>query len=355
MKNQIYFLLILSVFFFACKKDDNVEIEEPKTEVTEPKDEEDTFKPFIFTMRVTEDDLSVNIPTNSDYEYAYQVDWGDSTTSQENGKAQHSYQTTGDYQIKITGTFPAIYFFEDSEFYNTQLISVQQWGDFIWESMEVAFYHCENLKELPLESPNLSLVTNMERMFSSAKIFNQDISIWNVSNVNKMGGMFWDAKNFNQDISSWDVSNVTDMSWMFLNAQNFNQDISNWDVSNVKDMNSMFEDAYSFNQDISSWDVSNVTDMSWMFLNAQNFNQDISNWNVSNVTNMGSMFEDAYNFNQNISSWNVSNVTDMSWMFWGARNFNQDISGWNVTKVQDYEDFSTDSALTPENLPKFGN
>ena len=53
---------------------------------------------------------------------------------------------------------------------------------------------------------------------------------------------------------------------MFLSCKLFNQDISNWDVSNVKNMNSMFFGCENFNQDISGWDVSNVTDMRNMFL-----------------------------------------------------------------------------------------
>jgi surface protein len=60
------------------------------------------------------------------------------------------------------------------------------------------------------------------------------------------------AKVFNQDISNWDVSNVTNMRVMF-NAENtihpgsnFNQDLSTWQVDNVSD-------CYIFSEGNNSW------------------------------------------------------------------------------------------------------
>ena len=53
--------------------------------------------------------------------------------------------------------------------------------------------------------------------------------------------MFYGCKLFNYDISSWDVSNATYMNCMFLECESFNQDISVWDVSNVKSMKQIFD------------------------------------------------------------------------------------------------------------------
>ena len=46
-----------------------------------------------------------------------------------------------------------------------------------------------------------------------------------------MHSMFKDAKLFNKDISNWDVSNVTNMDFMFQDALAFNQDLSGWRMS----------------------------------------------------------------------------------------------------------------------------
>jgi surface protein len=137
----------------------------------------------------------------------------------------------------------------------------------------------------PIDSWDVSSVTNMERMFFAAESFNQPIGSWDVSNVTNMEGMFGGTP-FNQPIGSWDVSSVTTMQSMFNGASSFNQDISSWDVSSVTDMNYMFGDAGAFNQQIILWDVSSVTDMTRMFLGASAFNQDLSNWCVSNIPSL---------------------------------------------------------------------
>merc|ERR1719174_2977525 len=76
-----------------------------------------------------------------------------------------------------------------------------------------------------------------------------------------MNSMFRDAKVFNGDISKWDVSGVTNMNSMFRDAKAFNGDISEWNVSLVSNMNDIFFQATAFNGNISKWDVVGVTDV----------------------------------------------------------------------------------------------
>ena len=216
--------------------------------------------------------------------------------------------------------------------------------------MESAFHGANQFNVDAEDTPNLSQVTTMHRMFLIASAFNQDIGSWDVSNVTNMQYMFNNATAFNQDIGSWDVSNVTNMQYMFNSAYVFNQDIGSWDVSNVTTMLRMFHNAYVFNQDIGSWDVSNVTNMQAMFFNASAFNQDIGSWNVSKVTDMQGMFASALAFNQDIGSWNVSKVTDMKNMFNFASAFNQDIGSWDVSKVTTMlRMFTSADALSEDN------
>ena len=329
--------------------------------------------PFVTTWKTDNDGVSCNtcitIPTFPGETYNYEVDWNydgvtfDVDESGITGDATHDYGVAGTYTVAIRGEFPRIYINGQIVSANNEgqkLITVNQWGDIIWSSMDEAFSGCGNLLSVDESSPNLSNVLSTNSMFRSAANFNSDISNWNVSSVTDMSLMFYGATNFDSNLSSWDVSNVTDMnamffeatnfdsdvsSWnvnnvtnmrsMFNSATNFKSDISNWNVENVVDMNQMFRDASNFDSDISNWKVNNVEDMTSMFLGATLFDSEISNWDVSNVTSMRSMFNRATNFNSDISSWNVSNVENMSFMFFLATSFNSDISNWNVGNVED--------------------
>ncbi|MDF9801261.1 surface protein [Catalinimonas alkaloidigena] len=287
-------------------------------------------RPFISTWNISSD-LQITIPTKGEG-YNYIVDWGDGKVDiGVTGNISHIYDSTRIYTVSITGDFPHIYFNNEGD--KDKILTVEQWGDIQWKSMESAFSGCSNLTIPATDRPDLSNVTNMSSMFYYAESFNQDISSWDVSSVTNMSKTFYRAVKFNQKINSWDVRNVTDMSYMFLFARDFNQAISDWNVSNVTKMYSMFHYAESFNQYIGNWNVSNVTDMRYMFYYAKSFNQYIGNWDVSNVTSMDHMFSHATRFNQDIGNWDVSNVTSMGSMFTYASFFNQHLDNWDVSNV----------------------
>jgi len=328
-------------------------------------------KPFITTWRtdvyggITSDD-QIMITTSGEG-YDYQVDWGDNTIDEHvSGDITHTYATVGTYTVTISGSFPQIYFplaIDDGDggalYYSDahKLLSVEQWGDNQWRSMEKAFAGCESLVVNAIDTPDISEVTDMSWMFARAIIFNHDISHWDVSNVTNMSYMFQYTALFDQDLSSWDVSNVTNMEGMFSGGQGywgyahpsaFSKNINTWDVSNVTNMSYMFRGAGAFNGDLSNWDVSNVTDMSYMFWSVWRaetvFNRDISNWDVSNVTNMNGMFLNASRFEQNIGNWDVANVTNMDAMFKGVtlstNNYDALLKGWSSLPLQDGINFS---------------
>ena len=295
---------------------------------------------FVTTWRTISDNERITIPTftgteTEDEIYDYTVYWGDgAVTRNHTGDADHTYASAGDYEVRISGTFPRIYFNDEGD--KEKIIAVNQWGeDRAWTSMENAFYGAVHLAGQATDTPDLSGVTNMAFMFRGARAFNQDIGNWDVDNVTNMNQMFLNARAFNQNIGNWDVGNVTNMRFMFSLATAFNQNIGDWNVGNVTDMASMFQNARDFNGPIGDWDVSNVTDMNFMFSAASDFNRPIGDWDVGNVTDMTSMFQQANAFNQNIGDWDVSNVTDMESMFFLATPFNQDVGDWDVSNVTD--------------------
>lgn len=262
----------------------------------------------------------------------YTVEWGDgSSDSNVSGPIAHTYASAGIYTVSISGDFPRIISGTNTD--AEKLLTIEQWGDIKWQSMNQAFSNCRNMSNNATDIPNLSSVTNMSLMFLNATTFNSDIGSWDVSAVTNMNNMFNNASSFNQNIGNWNVSTVTNMNAMFQGATAFNQDIGSWDVSAVTDMSYMFNQASIFNQDIGNWNVSSVTSMVRMFNRASAFNQNIGNWDVSAVTNMSQMFERANAFNQNIGTWDVSAVTNMVYMFSLASAFNQDIGSWDVSAV----------------------
>lgn len=307
---------------------------------------------------------SVTIPTQGE-NYNYDVDWENDGTFDDfgvTGNITHDYGIIGTYTIAIRGSFPRIYFYNSPE--SLKILSVQQWGNINWKSMEFAFHGCANLTLNATDIPNLTSIKSFKGMFQHARNFNGNINNWNTSNVENMSEMFAEASNFNQPLNNWDVSKVTDMSSMFFMVEKFNQPLNNWNVSNVTNMTAMFDHAKNFNQPLNNWNVYKVTNMRRMFSNAESFNQNLSEWNVSNVLNMYSMFSFTKQFNGNISSWNTEKVTNMGEMFRQAVAFNNDISRWDVSNVtnmyamfynstifnQDVSDWDTSNVTNMEGL-----
>ena len=287
----------------------------------------------FITIWNTQGSNNIAIPVNPNYTYNYTVDWGDGTVeSGITAGAFHIYSSPGIYNVSITGDFPAIYF-NNSGSNKDKIISIAQWGDIEWLSMNSAFQGCTNLSGVITDVPDLSQVTDMREMFAGARKFNEGLDDWDVSSVTNMAGMFNNARDFNGDISSWDVSSVTSMGSMFRSAYDFNQDIGNWDVSSVIDMSGMFAFADAFNQAIGGWETLSLTDSNYMFYDADSFNQDLNGWETALVTNMSEMFANARAFNGDIGSWDVSSVTNMDSMFLQAEDFNQDIGNWDVSAV----------------------
>lgn len=104
-----------------------------------------------------------------------------------------------------------------------------------------------NLGQCNITVPNAlpAWMTDLTNMFSGARQFNQDISMWDTSHVTKMTSMFSTCDDFNQDISKWDVSKVTNMDYMFDGAESFNQDLSGWCVHSITSAPASFDNGTS--------------------------------------------------------------------------------------------------------------
>ncbi len=308
------------------------------------------------TLPGTSSSNQITIPTNPAYTYSYTIDWGDGMTDTGvTGDITHTYSAAGSQTISISGNFPAIYFNNAGD--RRKIIEITGWGNIQWQSMENAFYGCENLNFDAITAPDLSQVTSLKNTFRKCSSFNGVLNLWDLSTITDISGMFYTASIFNRPLDNWNVINVTDMSDTFNEADDFNEPINGWNTGNVTNMARMFRRARAFNQNINSWNVAQVTDMSntfedckmnfplnlWIVDNVttmesmfegSRFDKPIDNWNTSNVTNMAGMFAES-DFNHPLAGFDVEGVTDMSRMFYYNDHFNQPINNWNVSNVTD--------------------
>ena len=140
---------------------------------------------FTISWKTTTTNETIRIPTKggdkaSDYDFW--IDWEDGTVENitgDNPNPSHTYTTADTFTVKITGTFPHFYLNSDTEI-KDKLLSVEQWGNIAWESMNSAFYGASNLTLNATDTPDLSNVRDMSSMFSGSTAFNGDISNWNV-------------------------------------------------------------------------------------------------------------------------------------------------------------------------------
>jgi surface protein len=200
----------------------------------------------------------IKLPLEGSGTYNFLIEWGDGQSETiTSSTALHTYATSGQYTVVITGTLIGWRFNRAGD--KLKLLDIKQWGTMRLGNSGSYFAGVTNLVGTAVDNLDLTGTANMFSMFSEASNFNGAIGGWDMSGVTKTEYMFDLAVVFNQDISGWDVSQVTDFQGMFYTANAFNQDISGWDVSSATDMVEMFAEAASFDRDISGWCVNRIS------------------------------------------------------------------------------------------------
>ncbi len=199
-------------------------------------------RPFITTWQTTTANEAITIPTTGGG-YNYTVDWGDGTiTTGETGNATHTYVAPGIYTVSITGDFPRIYFNTNGNPTATdnsaKILTIEQWGNNPWTSMERAFTGCINLTGNFSDIPDLSNVTNTAVMFATCRLFNSNINNWDMGNVTNMEFMFQNNGSFDQPLDSWDVTSLTNATNMLqgvtLSTANYDALLIGWNSQNLQ-------------------------------------------------------------------------------------------------------------------------
>jgi len=336
--------------------------------------------PFISTWRTTNTSTGsststqVKLPLINSGTYNFVVNWGDGNsdtiTTWNQAETTHTYASSGDYTITITGQIEGFSFLGTGD--RLKILDIQNWGSalFLANSNQNlgCFYLCSNLNvsatdNLSLNSGphnsffrnctslignssfnnwDMSGVTSFTRFFEGCTTFNQAIGNWNVSNSVSFVYFLNGCTQFNQDVGAWNIGSATNISGMFRFCTAFNNggssSINGWNTSNVTVMGGVnlgiFESCTNFNQPIGNWDISGVTSLNSVFRSATNFNQDISSWVTSQVTNMGFTFSANNSFSSTgIGSWDVSGVTSFGQCFLNNGSFNLNIGSWNLVSA----------------------
>lgn len=219
----------------------------------------DSTTAFITTWRTTTPSESITLYTDggatvSDFDAI--IDWGDGTVEQITGDdpdPSHSYTTAGDYEVRISGTFPHLDLTDNADLFtygnnpgyaqnSAKLIGLKQWGNIAWESMENMFYQTPNLVSYTAtDAPDVSLASSMEGMFAFTGLTMADLSGWDVSTITNFANMFTNATSFNGDVSGWtfssapySVANGLNFTGMFNLASSFTgTGVAGWNVGNA--------------------------------------------------------------------------------------------------------------------------
>ena len=275
---------------------------------------------FAMIVATTTASETFTIPCQNAGTFNAGIDWGDgqvsTITAYNDAALTHTYATAGDHVIRITGTFPNIYFNNGGD--KLKVKSVENLGEVGWTKLNRAFYGCTNLTSFTAGTTDTSAVTDMTIMFyGCTSLTTLDVSSFNTALVTNLSLMFYGCSSVTTlDVSSFNTALVTDLSLMFYNCASVTTlDVSGFNTASVTTMNGMFRACTS------------VTAL------------DVSGFNTALVTNMDSMFNGCSSVTAlDVSSFNTALVTNMSLMFWGCSSVTDiigvdtfDIGGLNST------------------------
>ncbi len=127
------------------------------------------FKITIDTTQAGSASDTFVLPLASGSTYDFLVDWGDgsSETITSDTDVTHVYDTSGTYQISITGQIPRVFF--DNTGDRLKLMSIDNFGDYALgsTSQQAAFRGCSNLVINATDVGYFGGVTNFQRAWES--------------------------------------------------------------------------------------------------------------------------------------------------------------------------------------------
>ena len=190
---------------------------------------------FLWTVATTTPSETFTIPCQNVGTFDALVDWGDGSTSAiiayNDAALTHTYASAGDHQIRISGTFPSLYFTNLGD--TLKVKSVENFGVVGWSQCVNAFWGCSNMTSFVSGNTDTSGVTTMSTMFfGCSSLTSLDVTSFDTSAVTDTRNMFRGCSSLTAlDVASFDTSAVTDMRNMILGCASLT------DIIGVEDFN----------------------------------------------------------------------------------------------------------------------
>lgn len=190
------------------------------------------------------DDYYIVIDENNENDY--HIDWGDGTIdlNVSKNRLDHKYNTTGRASdtLSIYGYIPHFSIAnsgaasDPTGHSNGTEISIVQWGNQVWKSLEGMFYGTSIVVLDAQDVPDLSQGPSMENMLHDVRRNYLDFSNWVSSEVQNMNRTFFHNSQFEKqyyNISDLDVDGVEDFTAMLNFTHGFDEDLSSWNPVSV--------------------------------------------------------------------------------------------------------------------------
>ena len=162
---------------------------------------------------------TIIIPLQPLLSYDSIFDWGDGTSQRMIGTMAdygyiggitHVYADVGIYTVRINGSFPQIIFNGAGD--RLKLLTIERWGNIVWERLDGAFRGCANLTANYSDIPDTSAVLNIYTMFYQATLFNASFGAWNIESATSINLMTHSSgittANYDTTLIGWAAQSV---------------------------------------------------------------------------------------------------------------------------------------------------
>jgi peptidoglycan/xylan/chitin deacetylase (PgdA/CDA1 family) len=204
-----------------------------------------SFTITVDTTKAGSADTHFVLPVTAKSASSYFVDWGEGGAEEEfttTGNKDHTYASSGTYQVRVRGGLTAIAFNFAGD--KLKLMSIDNWGDIVWSTMANFCFGCANMEAEYNDIPNTSAVQRFEYMFSNCSKFNGDIE-FDTSEGTVFLQMLGYCPVFNKPVNI-DTTKAQHMGAMFNSCDKFNQDISSFDVHLVANCTDILKNCYDY-------------------------------------------------------------------------------------------------------------